>query len=100
MRLDPSRRLGLSRHAGLKKRADGIVLVLPERALRVGGSGGEILELVAEGRCAESIVAALRERHADAPTLEADVLGFLDEMIELGGVAPVEPARDAPDALE
>ena len=48
MSLDLDRRILLSRHAALKTRADGDVLVLPERAIRLGGSGGEILRLFCE----------------------------------------------------
>ena len=89
MSLDPSRSLGLSRHADLKTRKDGPVLVLPERAIRIGGSGAEILRLVAEKRTVESILSAMRERYpdsSDAPEVAAEVLGFLEEMLGLGAL--------------
>jgi hypothetical protein len=92
MSLDLSRSLGFSRHADLKTRKDGPVLVLPERAIRIGGSGAEILALVAEGRTVESVLSAMRERYpdsADTPDLAAEVLGFLEEMLGLGALVDV-----------
>jgi hypothetical protein len=86
MSLDPSRTLGISRHADLKSRADGFVLVLPERAIRIGGSGAEILHLIAEGRTGGAVLAAMRDRYANSPELASEVLGFLEEMLALGGV--------------
>jgi hypothetical protein len=89
MSLDPSRSLGFSRHADLKKRSDGPVLVLPERAIRIGGSGEEILRLVAEERTVASILSAMRERYPDSVDgreMAAEVLGFLEEMLGLGAL--------------
>jgi hypothetical protein len=86
MSLDSSRPLGISRHADLKSRANGDVLVLPERAIRIGGSGAEILRLVAEGRTGESILATMRDRYSESPEIASEVLGFLEEMLALGGV--------------
>lgn len=57
------------------------MLVLPERAIRVGGSGAEILRLVAEKRTVESILSAMRERYpdsADRREMAAEILGFLE----------------------
>ncbi len=95
-------RPALSRHAALKRRAEGDVLVLPERALRLGGSGGEILHLC-DGRLTEAdIVATLRERYgvSDAATggpgedaVEREVQRFLQEMRSAGAIvdAAAEP---------
>ncbi len=91
-RLDPTRRLALSRHAELKTRFHGDVLVLPERAIRLGGSGAEILRLCGGGRSADAIVAALRERYPERPELEREVLGFLARMLDLGGLVEPEAA--------
>ncbi|MBJ20280.1 MAG: PqqD family peptide modification chaperone [bacterium] len=77
----------LSRHAALKTRADGDVLVLPERAIRIGGSGGEILRICEGGRGRDEIVAKMRERYPETPEIETEVDRFLAEMIELGGLA-------------
>lgn len=93
MSFDPTRRLMISRHASLKSRAGGEVLVLPERALRVGGSGGEILRLCesrsGEGLTGESIVEAMRARYPDTRGVDAEVLAFLSEMFQLGAIVPI-----------
>lgn len=89
MSLSPSRLLMLSPHASLKTRAQGDVLVLPERALRIGGSGAEILRLCEGETTAESIAAAMRARHPDTPGIEPEVFAFLAEMLQLGGIVPV-----------
>ncbi len=60
------------------------MVVLPERAVKLGGSGVEILRLCDGERNALAIVAALRERHPDAEHLGDDVHDFLDEMVRLG----------------
>jgi hypothetical protein len=89
MSLDLSRSLGISRHADLKTREDGSVLVLPERAIRLGGSGAEILRLVAENRRIDSILNTMRVRYPDSPDsseVANEVLRFLEEMLGLGGV--------------
>jgi len=91
--LDPARRLGLSRHADLKSRDGDFVLVLPERALRLGGSGAEILRVISEERTIGAILQTMRERYADTPDIESEVLGFLDEMLKLGGIVPIDPAE-------
>ena len=98
MSLDPSRSVGLSRHAELKTRSDGSVLVLPERAIRLGGSGAEILRLVTEQRNIASILSTMHDRYPDSSdtfdafdTLDSsevatEVMRFLEEMLRLGGI--------------
>ena len=81
--------LDLSRHAALKTRPDGDVLVLPERVIRVGGSGGEILRLCQGGRSRGEIVAEMRARYPETAEIESEVDDFLAEMLELGGLARV-----------
>lgn len=93
MSLDLSRSLGISRHADLKTRNDGCVLVLPERAIRIGGSGAEILRLVAENRSAGFVLTAMRDRYpdsSDSSEVAAEVLGFLEEMLSLGGITDLD----------
>jgi pyrroloquinoline quinone biosynthesis protein E len=118
--------LALSPHAAVKVRAEGELLVLPERALRLGGSGGEILRLVGSGqtgpigptglagvggvagatglagsagRSGAAIVEAMRGRYPDeAESVASEIVRFLAEMIEIGGIvfgAGGEDARDA-----
>ena len=92
MSLDPSRSLEVSRHADLKTRKDGPVLVLPERAIRIGGSGAEILRVVEEKRTVEAVLNEMRERYPEspnAPEVAAEVLGFLEEMLGLGALIDV-----------
>jgi len=95
MTFDPTRRVMLSRHASLKTRAEGDILVLPERALRIGGSGAEILRLCERESTGQSIIEAMRARHPDASGINADVLSFLAEMVELGGIVFGEIASES-----
>ena len=89
MSLDPSRSLGLSKHAELKTRKDGSILVLPERAIRLGGSGAEILRLVTEQRKIESVLRTMHDRYpgsSDTSEVGTEVMRFLEEMLSLGGI--------------
>ena len=92
MSLDPSRSVGLSKHAELKTRKEGSILVLPERAIRLGGSGAEILRLVIEQRVIESILNTMHDRYpgasdtSDTSEVTTEVMRFLDEMLSLGGI--------------
>lgn len=88
--------LSLTPHADLKRRRHGDVLVLPERALRLAGSGGEILRLFDRPKTASGVVAILRDRYPASESLESDVRAFLAEMQRLGALAPTRP--DGADA--
>lgn len=78
--------LHLSSHASLKTRREGAVLVMPERAIRLGGSGGEILRLFDRPRTTDEIVANLRARYPDSGEVDAEVSGFLKRMTDLGAL--------------
>ena len=78
--------LRLSRHAALKTRREGAVLVLPERAIRLGGSGGEILQLFDRPRSEREIVACLRARYPESGEVETEVAAFLAKMLGLGAL--------------
>lgn len=82
-------RYALSRHADLKHRAQGDVLVLPERAIQLSGSGGEILALCDGTRTRDEIVRVLGERYPGTAGLAEEVERFLAEMSGLGGLALV-----------
>ncbi|MBW2424794.1 MAG: pyrroloquinoline quinone biosynthesis peptide chaperone PqqD [Deltaproteobacteria bacterium] len=101
MSLDLDRHLVLTRHADLKHRQDGDVLVLPERAIRIGGSGGEILRLCDGERSARGVVGEMQARYPDTPQIESEVTTFLAEMLDLGGLVWVghesEKHRGEPD---
>ena len=86
MTVDLDRRIALSPHAALKTRAAGDILVLPERGIRVGGSGGEILRLCSDGRSGHDIIASMQARYPDTPGITTQVVAFLDEMLELDGL--------------
>jgi len=90
MKVDDSRRYRLSRHADLKTRSEGDILVLPEQAMRLGGSSGEILRLVIEGGSEASIVATLQDRYPDSPDLALEVRRFLERMLENGGIIRID----------
>jgi pyrroloquinoline quinone biosynthesis protein D len=65
--------------------ADGRTLVvLPERAVRVSGSGDEILALCDGARSREAIARELAARHGQVERLPQDVHDFLEQMERLG----------------
>jgi len=76
----------LARHAQLRLDADEPMLVLPERAVRLNDSGGEILALCDGERTAREIAGELRRRHPEVPAVEDDVHHFLAEMRRLGAL--------------
>jgi hypothetical protein len=86
MSLDRSRSVKISPHADLKTRGDGSILVMPERAIRLGGSGAEILRLVAEEKNIEAILKAMCTRYPDSSEVTNEILDFLGEMLGLGGI--------------
>lgn len=88
-------RIALSRHAALKRRPQGDVLVLPERAIQLSGSGPEILALCDGTRTADAIAALLAERYAGEKGIEAEVDRFLAEMTRLGGLEGHAPGSEA-----
>ena len=82
----PKERLALSRHAALKQRPQADVLVLPERAIRLEGSGAEILLLCNGERSSNDITQILCERYPESEGIGAEVDRFIAEMVELGGL--------------
>ena len=89
-------RYALSRHAALKHRTQGDVLVLPERAIRLEGSGAEILALCDGSRTRAEIVDALAQQYPGTPGLAAEVERFLEEMTGLGGVVRTDIGAATP----
>jgi hypothetical protein len=83
----------LSHHADLKARAGGFVLVLPERAIRLGGSGGEILELCGMPRSEDEIVALMCTRYPEDASVGGEVRDFLAQMLRLGALVRVESPK-------
>lgn len=59
------------------------MVVLSERAVKLGGSGREILSLCDGQRTTLELVAELASRHPDQPQLAEDVHHFVDEMTRL-----------------
>ena len=94
MAFDVSRALGISRHADLKTRKDGSILVLPERAIRLGGSGAELLRLLRVDRTVVSVLTTMRDRYPDTPEISEEVLGFIEEMLGLGGIVDLGQCRE------
>jgi coenzyme PQQ biosynthesis protein PqqD len=74
----------LARSALPRLEDDEPMVVLPERAVKLGGSGREILALCDGTRSALDIVATLRDVHPDVEGLADDIHDFLDEMVRLG----------------
>jgi pyrroloquinoline-quinone synthase len=79
-------RPALSRHALLRTDEPGAeaLVVLPERAVKLGGSGREIVSLCDGRRTTDEVIAELRERHPAVEGLGDDVYAFVDRMLELG----------------
>lgn len=88
--------LRLSRHADLKTRREGDILVLPERAVRLAGSGGEILRLCTIPRSEDDIVAAIRLRYPESAEVDREVREFLGQMLRIGALVACEDAGDDP----
>lgn len=82
-------RLALSPHAALKARRQGEVLVLPERAIRLGGSGGEILREFGRARALGEVAAALAARYPTSEGIEQEVARFAEQMRRLGALVEV-----------
>jgi pyrroloquinoline-quinone synthase len=76
----------LSRHAVTRLDDPEPMLVLPERAVKLGGSASEIVRLVDGTRTAAGIAAALAARHRDETGVEASVHDFIDELVGLGAL--------------
>jgi pyrroloquinoline-quinone synthase len=74
----------LSPHAQLRDDPEGAMVVLPERAVKVGGSGGEILALCDGKAMTREIAASFAESHAGAAGASDDVHDFVDEMRRAG----------------
>ena len=66
--------------------------VLPERALRLEGSGGEILALVDGLRTQNEITQILDARYPGTEGLAEEVDRFLQEMLALGGLVASDAA--------
>jgi pyrroloquinoline-quinone synthase len=81
-------RVRVSPFAQLRRDDDGLLVVLPERAVRPSASGCEILELCDGERNAVEIAQELSLRHPDVSDLRGDVHEFLASMERLGVVAP------------
>jgi pyrroloquinoline-quinone synthase len=71
-------------HAVLREEDAQTLVVLPERAVKLGGSGREILELCDGDRSRDSIARTLHERHTDVDSIVEDVHDFLAAMEKLG----------------
>jgi len=78
----------LSPHAQLREEAGGLLVVLPERAVKPSASGREILALCDGERSAVAIARELARRHPDMSGLAGDVHEFLANMERLGVLAP------------
>lgn len=84
------RRPRLSPHAALRDDEEDparLVIVLPERAVRLNAAGREILALCDGARSADAIARTLAARHPEEPEVYGDVHDFLAEMTRLGVVS-------------
>jgi pyrroloquinoline-quinone synthase len=84
-------------HALLREEADGSqMVVLSERAVRVGGSGSEILSLCDGARSGNDVAETMRARHADVGRVWDDVHDFFEEMAGAGALSfSFEPPESA-----
>ncbi len=77
----------LASHALLREEPDGqVMVVLSERAVRVGGSGRAILALCDGERTGADVAEAMRREHPDAADAGDDVHDFLAEMAASGAL--------------
>jgi len=76
----------ISRHAQLRNEpsTEQILVVLPERAVRINTSGREILELCDGARSASEIARTLGSRHPEIEQVESDVHHFLEQIEHVG----------------
>ncbi len=76
------RRPRLARGAKLREDAsDGGLVLLPERAVKLGGSGRDIIEYCDGARSVDEVAETLRQRHPHAsPELEREVFDFIESM--------------------
>jgi pyrroloquinoline-quinone synthase len=72
--------LGELRDAGLRSEDESCLVVLPERAVRLGGSGQEILAACDGERSVEEVAAEMRRLRPEVDGIEADVYEFLEQM--------------------
>jgi len=78
----------LSAHAALREsEADGLLAVLPERAVQLNDTGREILALCDGTRSVAEVAAALGGRYPEDPAVVRDVHEFVDRMRALGVLA-------------
>ncbi len=73
-------------HARTRQEAEGALLVLPERAIRLDPSAEQILRACDGARDADAVAAVFSERHPDEPSVARDVYDFLEQMEQLGAV--------------
>jgi len=77
----------------VREEGDATVAVLSERAVRITGSGREILPVCDGARSVEAVAAALRARHPDEEAIERDVYDFVERMEGLGVLALTDPEK-------
>jgi len=86
-------------HALVRDEADGSsLLVLPERALRLGGSGREMLALCDGSRTGSDVAQRMCERHPEREEVFDDVHDFLQKLAELGALHFSPEPPDVPGA--
>ena len=87
-------------HAQLRfdKPENAWLVVLPERAIQLGGSGHAILERCDGLRSGETIVEELRALEGASDEVEEEVYGFLEEMERLGATVRLHPGESAPSS--
>ena len=79
------------------------LLVLPERAIRLGASAREILDACDGERCVDEVACEMRRLHREEARIERDVFDFLEQMERLGVLrlrGPEAPGERAAAALE
>ncbi len=94
-------RPSLVSHALLRKEEDeSHVVVLSERAVRVRGSGHEILSLCDGQRTGSDVADAMRARHSEAANVADDVHDFLEEMARAGALSFSPESQESPESPE
>ena len=78
------RRPSLSPHAMVREEEGATMVVLPERAVKLGGSGREILDACDGERSRDAVARLMRDRHPEIDGIVDDVHEFFDAMEKLG----------------
>ena len=89
--LDARPRLAPKARLRVDKLSQRTLLLYPERGLALNETAAEILELCTGERRVSEIIDTLAARHGPSDTLEHEVCGFLQKLVERNLLRGIEP---------